>query len=390
LTGIFQSNVALAQGTNVIQITATNNCGSDSEMKAITFQPCLVPVIHFIAPTTPVITSSTVAIQVSVLNAAAANQINLYVNGASISGSYNSTTHIYSATVTLQSGSNIISATATTNCGTDTRTIAIRYDEPCDQPKVNIISPISGTQTTAASVQLQATVANITSASQINATLNGVTISGGTYSPAAQIYKANVTLQNGQNTIIISVANRCGSDYKSVVVIKNVVVEPTMVICHHLPGDPDNTQTIQIPLSAWLAHKAHGDELGSCSGTELNGAGLPGGQGTQGTGVGGLGTVGTGGTGGTGGGNKSQEEEKEANRKAAEAAVKVKAAQEAEAKRRAEEIAKQKAEEEAKAKAAAKVKAAQEAKVKANAEAKKKVDELKRKAEEEEEKGGGK
>ena len=390
LTGIFQSNVALAQGTNVIQITATNNCGSDSEMKAITFQPCLVPVVHFIAPTAPVTASSTVAIQVSVLNAAAANQINLYVNGASISGSYNSTTHIYSATVTLQSGSNIISATATTNCGTDTRTIAIRYDEPCDQPKVNIISPISGTQTTAASVQLQATVANITSASQINATLNGVTISGGTYSPAAQIYKANVTLQNGQNTIIISVANRCGSDYKSVVVIKNVVVEPTMVICHHLPGDPDNTQTIQIPLSAWLAHKAHGDELGSCSGTELNGAGLPGGQGTQGTGVGGLGTVGTGGTGGTGGGNKSQEEEKEANRKAAEAAVKVKAAQEAEAKRRAEEIAKQKAEEEAKAKAAAKVKAAQEAKVKANAEAKKKVDELKRKAEEEEEKGGGK
>ncbi|MFT6923314.1 MAG: hypothetical protein ACJA1C_002327, partial [Crocinitomicaceae bacterium] len=264
LTGIFQSNVALAQGTNVIQITATNGCGSDSEMKAITFQPCLAPVVQIIAPTAPTTSSATVAVQVAAMNVTAANQINLYVNGSSISGSYNSVTNIYSANVTLQSGSNVISVTATTSCGSDTKTIAIRYDEPCDQPVVNILAPVSGTQTTAASVQLQATVANITSASQVNATVNGVTISGGTYSPATQIYQANVTLQNGQNTIIISATNRCGSDSKSVVVVKNVVVEPTMVICHHPPGNPTNTQQLTIPVSAWAAHQAHGDTQGDC------------------------------------------------------------------------------------------------------------------------------
>jgi prepilin-type N-terminal cleavage/methylation domain-containing protein len=38
-----------------------------------------------------------------------------------------------------------------------------------------------------------------------------------------------------------------------------------ITICHIPPGNPDNPQTITIAQSAWPAHQAHGDYLGTCN-----------------------------------------------------------------------------------------------------------------------------
>ena len=37
-----------------------------------------------------------------------------------------------------------------------------------------------------------------------------------------------------------------------------------ITICHIPPGNPDNKKTITISLSAWPAHRAHGDTEGAC------------------------------------------------------------------------------------------------------------------------------
>ncbi|PKP47334.1 MAG: hypothetical protein CVT95_05825 [Bacteroidetes bacterium HGW-Bacteroidetes-12] len=37
-----------------------------------------------------------------------------------------------------------------------------------------------------------------------------------------------------------------------------------ITICHYPPGNTSNPQTIEIPQSAWAAHQAHGDTLGEC------------------------------------------------------------------------------------------------------------------------------
>jgi hypothetical protein len=37
-----------------------------------------------------------------------------------------------------------------------------------------------------------------------------------------------------------------------------------IMICHYPPGNTDNPQPLEIPLSAWEAHQAHGDALGPC------------------------------------------------------------------------------------------------------------------------------
>lgn len=39
-----------------------------------------------------------------------------------------------------------------------------------------------------------------------------------------------------------------------------------ITICHYPPGNPENVQTITINASAWPAHEAHGDDIGSCEG----------------------------------------------------------------------------------------------------------------------------
>ena len=40
---------------------------------------------------------------------------------------------------------------------------------------------------------------------------------------------------------------------------------PMVTICHRPPGNPDNAQTLVVPLSAWEnAHSKHGDTLGPC------------------------------------------------------------------------------------------------------------------------------
>jgi hypothetical protein len=42
------------------------------------------------------------------------------------------------------------------------------------------------------------------------------------------------------------------------------VAEEKITICHIPPGNSGNPQTLTIPISAWPAHQAHGDNLGAC------------------------------------------------------------------------------------------------------------------------------
>lgn len=40
--------------------------------------------------------------------------------------------------------------------------------------------------------------------------------------------------------------------------------ENKLTICHYPPGNRDNAHTLQVGVSAWPAHKRHGDRVGSC------------------------------------------------------------------------------------------------------------------------------
>jgi hypothetical protein len=88
------------------------------------------------------------------------------------------------------------------------------------------------------------------------------------------------------------------------------VEEQKITICHYPPGNVGNPQTLEIPISAWPAHQAHGDIVGTCvevpneNGNNQNGNGNSGGQnGSNGNGSNGSENGGNNGSGNGNGGN---------------------------------------------------------------------------------------
>ncbi|MDF0682423.1 MAG: hypothetical protein P0116_15815 [Candidatus Nitrosocosmicus sp.] len=43
-----------------------------------------------------------------------------------------------------------------------------------------------------------------------------------------------------------------------------IPIPDELTLCHMPPGNPENSQTITVPISAVPAHLAHGDTIGPC------------------------------------------------------------------------------------------------------------------------------
>jgi hypothetical protein len=413
------ANVNLNQGVNAIVLTATNACGTTTETLNVTYTPCVAPSVNITAPSAGNSASETVNVVASITGVSGASAVQATHNGSGVNGSYDAASNTFSVPVTLSSGTNTITIEATNECGMDGATLTLTYNEPCDPPTVTITAPVDGETTSASQINLVATITNVSNASQVEVEVNGDIVSGGSYDSNTNTFTTTVPLTKPINKIVVAASNDCGDDSQRVFVSQET--EPTMVICHYPPGNTTNPQQMEIPISAWPAHQAHGDTQGPCrtsgsgsgvinnngngqgssqqsgnsGGTQTNtyggqtGGGLiQGGSGSSGSGTGGT-TGGNTGGGTTGGGDdngggtgtggrigndqnggsdalkKQKEAEEAAKKKAAEEAAKKRAAEEAAKKKAAEEAAKKKAAEEAAkkraAEEAAKKRAAEEA-----------------------------
>jgi hypothetical protein len=140
---------------------------------------------------------------------------------------------------------------------------------------LNISSPVSLNSTVSLEdFAISASVSNVTLSQGVTITLNGQVISNG-FNPTTGKVSALFKLNPGENTIIITVTNDCGTVTQTLTVQYTPIVAPPVppappveeekiTICHTPPGNSGNPQTIEIPLSAWPAHQTHGDVLGAC------------------------------------------------------------------------------------------------------------------------------
>ena len=379
-TGMYNHRINLTQGVNQIVVTATNSCGTVTETILVNYLPCIQPVVTIVAPINNYQTDqSSVQVQATVLNVSGANEIVLKVNGVVVTGgNYNGTTKLYQNTVMLQEGANTIELTAQTACGSVVKTVVVNYKKPCQLPVITMIDPVNQTMTTDqsmllmqatitgvtssgisvsvngqtqaggtytatsglyshrlrlseganqivvtatngcgtvtqstlvnyipcakptvailspinnyvtqnTSVTVQATVMNVTAANQVSMKVNGTLVSGGTYNNTTKQYQNTANLIVGSNVIEITAQTACGEDSKTITVVRQEVQTDNsneeesnednlgtpqtgnprdmITICHHPPGNPDNTQELTIPLSAWPAHQEHGDVIGPC------------------------------------------------------------------------------------------------------------------------------
>ncbi len=199
------ATVSLQPGQNVIQLVATNTCGSDIENWSVIYEPCTAPQISNMTPAANVPNAEqqvNLSAQLAGINNA--NQISLLQNGTpSVFNFQNGT---FSASLQLQPGMNNIVLSVTNNCGTDLKVWNLNYT-PCVNPQIAITNAgLNGSTVANSALLLSAQVSALTT-EQIILSLNGQ--GGQVFALQNQNLTASLNLQPGPNTIVLQGKNAC-------------------------------------------------------------------------------------------------------------------------------------------------------------------------------------
>jgi len=226
--GLLSALVSLTSGMNTFVLNATNACGTDSETRTIQYNACTAPSMTI---TNPSSMSSTVSNASFAFSAAVQNtnlqELSLTVNGVSVSN-LNLLNGQVNAMVPLANGNNEVVLTATNACGTDTKTVYIKFEE-CLFPVVSISNPLTAnTSVTNASFNFTGAIQNIGNGQGINLTLNGNIIPNASFTNG-QI-SAVLNLTNGINQIVLSAVNSCGSDSQTTSITFDQCIPPVVSI----------------------------------------------------------------------------------------------------------------------------------------------------------------
>lgn len=254
----------LAPGSNVIEITGTNDVGQDIEATTIIYKktiPQAPPVVDitYVPQDNQLFATPNITVVASVLNVASSNNITVWVNGnATTNFTYNTSTKILNLPLTLVEGSNTVKITGTNNAGTDTDTRIIIHKLPAvpTPPTVEFVNPASSPFLVSQSeFTVTATTTNIDDKNQITFKMNGNLIPDAQYTFTSNhqiIYNAD--LENGNNIFEVFVTNQDGSDADMTIITYEVEDEPCIIptvgYIHPVPystvNDPNVTIDAQI------------------------------------------------------------------------------------------------------------------------------------------------
>ncbi|NBO62289.1 MAG: hypothetical protein EBU82_15290, partial [Flavobacteriia bacterium] len=211
-SGVLTANASLQAGNNTVVISATNTCGTDVETNSIVFNPCKAPTVTINQPVTSgsTVSSASFNFTATLENVSQSNQVNLNLNGNAITN-FQLANGQLSATLSLSNGINTIVLSANNGCGVAQQATTVSLST-CNSPSVSIQTAngqtvSNGTFSFAAQVQ---EIANATGLSfLVNGQISPINLVGNNAT-------ASVTLQNGQNTLMLSATNACGTDTKSI------------------------------------------------------------------------------------------------------------------------------------------------------------------------------
>ena len=221
--GVIIANVTLNPGANTFYITASNNCGTDTETTTVTFANCTLPEITMNGSIANggSSTASSVMINASVNGYDGSTTVQVTKNGNVVNGLSWATGSI-SQNVNLSDGLNTITISATNACGTDTETYTVTK---CKTPTISLVSPASNvTNVSLAAYALTFNIQNVSNANEISLTQNGSTLAG--ISLGGSIATLPVLLQAGANNFNLSVNTACGSTQTSFTINYTANVAP--------------------------------------------------------------------------------------------------------------------------------------------------------------------
>lgn len=211
----------LKLGTNTIEVSATNGCGTDVESITLTYRQCFPPILKPLSPNTPVIAVSQP--QYTVVVRAQHNFWNQHTkmvcNGQEVSNvKWNLQDSTLSALVNLQTGANVIVLSIKNPCGNASQTLTINYT-PCELPRIQVTNPTeTNFATTNPMFNLSAIVSNVSNFQNVQVTMNGSLLSNVLSNTTTGTVQTANRLQLGKNTFIISASNACGTAYDTIFV----------------------------------------------------------------------------------------------------------------------------------------------------------------------------
>jgi large repetitive protein len=215
--GNFAIPVVLNNGNNILQVSASNSCGTTTANASVEYRrkeiPCFTPVIVPILPTEQ--NSSTnnpgAMIQLSFANILAANQIVLKVNNQIASFNFDAAQKLLTTEVNLAVGLNTITVIATNPCGSVNYTFNITRIA-CAKPSISLIyANVANNQSTfATDLNMTLSLTEIDNNNQIQVLLNNKPIAFN-YSASTNILEVNYTINPGIAQFKVIVTNNCGT-----------------------------------------------------------------------------------------------------------------------------------------------------------------------------------
>ncbi|MFT5820732.1 MAG: hypothetical protein ACI8ZM_001979 [Crocinitomix sp.] len=269
-TSIASKAITLLEGSNAVNVIVTNECGTNQATFTLIYEapdaPCYDPTLTAAGETSFTTLAEVVSVVAIATHVANADELTIKLNGSDIPFAFDAGTGtITIADVNLLIGSNAVSITATTDCGSAVLVYNIIREE-CKVPVISGVTPINGTATEAESIVVNATISNAIT-SDIVLILNGVSHEF-SYNEGTDILTEALNLNVGSNSIEIRVENACGVDIHKVAVLREV---PCETIVTSLLSPASNTVTAPTDSYSVTLH-ASGVESADQITATLNGA----------------------------------------------------------------------------------------------------------------------
>lgn len=234
VTGIVSFKSSLNAGSNTATIRVSNESGTASDATSIIYKPitvteCPKPVVTINGKNPTVEVAKDYRLSGTVTNITSAQNIQILVNNKEISTPITYNNKLFSASLLLTAGTNVIEVKATNNCGvvSDFSTVSV---ETCKIPEIVVISPtriVNVTQNTTAKVEFGVT--NITSKEQLQLMVNGKE-QPFTFDAVNSRVTINANLVTGANKAELIAQNNCGGTAKSVTISKMECNKPTLSV----------------------------------------------------------------------------------------------------------------------------------------------------------------
>lgn len=248
---ILEQRITLREGSNNVTIEASNRVGNAQESVTIRYtkvviNPVTPPQVDITQPTASSTRNGRVALEARIKHVDRKDQITLTLNGrVNDNFSYNPSSDLLQANLNLSLGNNEIVIKAVNDDGSDTDRHSIRFDSPKRPPQVTITRPSSSTSSSA-TVSLEAKILYVERQSDIRITLNGRSFTRFNYDARSNIVTANLSLQEGSNTIVVRGSNADGSDEDQHTIRYTRVRNPPQVVITRPTSSTSREPTIAL------------------------------------------------------------------------------------------------------------------------------------------------